>query len=206
MVYRISAIANFKTMITAIFFVIFMLAAMPAQALYIGNPVHGYESGDVAGGLAFSDERVTVFVDYGLSEDGVLEVFLGSIDFGFGVSGSEYGVGYRHRIPKGFDLGEYPVKLGIVALFRIGTVDVFGTDYTYNILNIAFAGAISPVENLNLYAGPLYHRFSDDAAADSKTAALIGAEYWIGEGFNAGLEKHLGLEGDELVLFGALKF
>ena len=203
LIYRFSTVAIF----TAIFSVVLMLAAAPAQALYIGNPVHGYGSGDLAGGLAFSDERVTFFGDYGLSEDGVLEVFLGSVDFGSQVGdGTEYGVGYRHRIPKGFDLGEYPVKLGIVALFRIGTLTFAGTDYTYNILNLAVAGSISFVENLNVYVGPLYNRYSDENDADSKTAALVGVEYWISEGMNAGLEKHLGLEGDELVLFGAFKF
>ena len=53
-----------------------------AHALYLGNPAPNFKKGDVGVGLSLSDLRDTAFLDWGLSDNGTLELLAGALDPG----------------------------------------------------------------------------------------------------------------------------
>ena len=185
-----------------------------AHAIYLGNPAPDFVSGDVAIGLALSDKRETLFLDWGISDAGTLHFLYGNADLRLGVEGTEFGAGYRHKIGEAFDIADKPVRLGVLALARIGEIEVLGVEFDYNLIHIGFGGAYTPLENLNLYAAAVYERFDKSefpllgksGVTDSGLGVLAGAEYWISPSFLAGLELQSGLTDDDIAVFGEFRF
>ena len=177
-----------------------------AHALYLGNPAPDFVSGDVAIGLALSDLRETLFLDWGISDAGTLHFLYGNADLRLGVEGTEFGAGYRHKIGEGFDIADKPVRLGVLALLRIGEIETLNVKTDYTLLHIGFGGAYTPLENLNIYAAALFERNDTEVVTDSDVGLLAGAEFWIAQAFLAGLEVHPGLENDDIVIFGEFRF
>ncbi|MCH9044965.1 MAG: hypothetical protein IIA40_02535 [SAR324 cluster bacterium] len=183
-----------------------------AHAIYLGNPAPDFVSGDVAIGLALSDLRETLFLDWGISDAGTLQFLYGNADLSLGADGTEFGAGYRHKIGEGFDIADKPVRLGILAMARIGEIEILNAEFDYTLIDIAFGGAYTPLENLNVYAAVVFERIDQEQAGgkgsltDSDIGLLAGAEFWISQSILAGLELHPALENDDIVIFGEFRF
>jgi len=194
-----------------------LLFTSPAHAIILGNPAPNFKAGDIGVGVALDDIRETLFLDIGISEPGTLQVLVGNFEVNQ-VEGSEFGVGYRHDTGASFNLFEQDFKMGGLASFRRGTIEIEGTseEFAFSQLYIGFGAAITPVDNLNVYAAGIYERLSGEATnpvtgkkidtTESGIGLLLGAEYWLGENIVGGLEMHPGLEDDEIAIFGQYKF
>ncbi len=184
-----------------------------AHALYLGNPAPDFVSGDVAIGLALSDLRETLFLDWGISDAGTLQFLYGNADLTLGVEGTEFGAGYRHKIGEAFDIADKPVRLGVLAFLRIGEVEILNNvELDYTLIHIGVGGAYTPLENLNVYAAAVFERIDQEqeggkgSLTDSDIGLLAGAEFWISPSFLAGLELHPALENDDIVIFAEFRF
>ena len=188
-----------------------------AHAIYLGNPAPDFKSGDVAIGLALSDLRETLFLDWGISDAGTLQFLYGNADLSLGADGTEFGAGYRHKIGEGFDIADKPVRLGVLAFLRIGEIEILNNvELDYNLIHIGFGGAYTPLENLNIYAAAVYERTDFEtvfpqplgtvSVTDSDIGLLAGAEFWISQSILVGLELHPGLDDDDFVIFGEFRF
>lgn len=192
-----------------------VLWAGSAHAIYLGNPAPDFMSGDVAIGLALSDLRETIFLDWGISDVGTLQFLYGNADLSLGADGTEFGAAYRHKIGEAFDIADKPVRLGVLAMARIGEVEILNDEFDFNLIDIAFGGAYTPLENLNVYAAAVYERsdaeqevkkFGKVRVTDSDIGVLAGAEFWISQSFLVGLELHPGLTDDDIAVFGEFRF
>lgn len=186
-----------------------------AHAIYLGNPAPDFMSGDVAIGLALSDLRETIFLDWGISDAGTLQFLYGNADLSLGADGTEFGAAYRHKIGEAFDIADKPVRLGILAMARIGEIEILNAEFDYTLIDIAFGGAYTPLENLNVYAAVVYERSETDivvppfgkvSVTDTDIGLLAGAEFWISQSFLVGLELHPGLTDDDIAVFGEFRF
>ena len=186
-----------------------------ARALVLGNPSPDFKKGNFGVGAALSDDRETLFVDVGLSDAGTLEVLAGNLDVPAGRSGTELGVGYRHKLGASFNLGKFPTHLGILAGYRVASVDTPVGSLDFNLIDIGFGGSITPVQNLNTFAAAIYERVKADTVlpilgklskTESNLGFLLGAEYWITPAFVVGGEVHPGLDDDSLAFYGTFKF
>jgi hypothetical protein len=204
---------------------IFLVWTARADAVQLGNPAPDLKQKDLAIGLGLSDHRTTAFLDWGITEPGVLRFLAGTFDAGFNTNGTEVGVGYRHNLGPKFNIGELPTRLGVLAQFQMASVKqefrnpitktTESTEFKTNIIDLGFGGAITPVTSLNVYAAGVYERAQYDqsvplfgrvSATDSKLGVLLGVEYWIAPSLLAGLELHPGLFDDDVSIYGAFKF
>lgn len=193
-----------------------------AHALLIGNPAPDFAQGDFGAGAAFSDDRLTLFLDFGITDDGTLQGQVSDLDFDGGAEGTELGIGYRHKLPGTIDLGDVPLRLGILGSYRFAEIESgVGVDFDYSLIQVGVGGSITPVEKLNAFAAAIYERFETEVVVrnpffpgqttrrtvtDTNVGLSVGAEYWIAESFVAGLEIHPGLEDDDITIFGEFKF
>jgi len=191
-----------------------LICGVAAQALTLGNPSPDIKKGDIAAGAGFSNDRESIFADYGLSNAGTLDVQAGDLDVGNNKTGSELGIGYRHKLDATFKLGQFPVHLGILGAYRVAHINHAGGNLNFNLIDVGFGGAITPVERLNTFAAAVYERAKSETAlpvgklskTETHVGLLLGAEYWVGSAFVIGLEAHPGLDDDGLALYGAFKF
>ncbi len=186
-----------------------------AQALVLGNPSPEFKKGNFGIGAGLSDNRETLFLDYGLSDAGTLEVLAGNLDVTGGNSGTEIGLDYRHKLSASFNLGKFPTHLGILAGYRVATVDTPVGSLDFNLIDIGFGGSITPVPNLNTFAAAIYERAKADTVlpifgklskTDTNLGLLLGAEYWITPALVVGAEVHPGLDDDGLAIYATFKF
>ena len=70
-----------------------------ALATTYGNPAPHISKGELSPGIALSDDREELYLDWGISDPGTLRLILGAVDLG-GDDGTEFGVGYRHKSAK----------------------------------------------------------------------------------------------------------
>ena len=187
-----------------------------AQAFVLGNPSPDFKKGNAGVGLSLSDFRETLFFDYGISDAGTLQVLAGNLTpVKGGPSGTELGVGYRHKIPSSIKVGNFPLNLGVMGAYRTASINTGIGSLKYNLVDIGVGGAITPTQNLNTYAAAVYERYSADVVlpfvgkvSDTKSnlGFLAGVEYWLAPSFVAGLELHPSLQDDGVAIFGEFKF
>ncbi len=202
---------------------LFLLAALSwdgaAHATVIGNPAPDIASGEFGLGLGLSDNRETLFADIGLSDAGTLQILFGNVEIGPIADGSEVGVGYRHKIMEAFNIGDEPVRLGILGTFRLGESDDAAGDLEFKQIDLGFGGAFTPVEKLNAFAVAIYRRIDVEgstvnpagkavgfAGDDTDIGVVVGAEFWLAENGVLGIELHVGFEDDDFAIFGEVKF
>lgn len=195
--------------------------ARPAHALVFGNFSPEIKGGESTIGVGLSDEQIAAMYDLGIGQ-GVLGVMAGTLEPETNVTGTEFGVSYKHKLGEVFKAGQFPVKLGVLASFRRGSLE---TDIpaippfiaaqtvktTLTRIDLGLGASITPVKNLNAFAGVLYERATVSVegggdATDSGIGFMGGAEYWVTPAFFAGAEIHSGLEYNDLGLFAGLKF
>jgi hypothetical protein len=186
-----------------------------AHALVLGNPSPDFKKGNFGIGAGLSDNRESIFADYGLTDAGTLEVLAGNLDVPGGRSGTELGVGYRHKLDTSFNLGKFPTHLGIMGAYRVASIDTPVGSLDFNLIDIGFGGSITPVDRLNTFAALVYERVKADTVlpifgklskTDSNLGVLLGAEYWITPSFVAGGEVHPGLDDDSFAIYATFKF
>jgi opacity protein-like surface antigen len=186
-----------------------------AHALYLGNPAPNFKKGDVGIGLSLSDLRDTAFLDWGLSDNGTLELLAGNLDVKGGSNGTELGVTYRHKVGQPFNLGKFPVTLGIEGGYRAARVSTNGLDLNYNQIHLGLGGSFAPIQNLNVYGTVVFERAKADtvlpvfgkvSGTETNYGLVLGTEYWVTPALVAGLEVHPGLDDDNLAIFGEFKF
>lgn len=191
-----------------------------AHATVIGNPAPDIASGQFGLGLGLSDNRETLFADIGLSDAGTLQILFGNVEFGPSTDGSEVGVGYRHKIMEAFNLGDQPVRLGILGTFRLGESDDPAVDLEFRQIDVGFGGAFTPVEKLNAFAVAIYRRIDVEGGAtvnpagkvtgfagdDTDIGVVVGAEFWLAENGVLGVELHVGFDDDDFAIFGEVRF
>ena len=189
--------------------------AKPAQAIVFGNFSPEINGGESTLSVGLSDEQIAGMYDLGIGQ-GVLGFMVGTLEPDPGVSGTEVGVSYKHKLGEVFKVDRFPVKMGVLASYRRGSLETdvpfFGTiKTTLTRLDLGLGASISPVKNLNTFAGVLYERATVTVeglpdVTDSGIGFMGGAEYWISPKFFAGAEIHSGLEYNDLGLFAGLKF
>ena len=118
-----------------------------ARAAAYGSPVPSLESGQMAIGLAVSDTRDTLHFDYGSSDSAALRVLLGDVEMGGG-TGQEYGVGYRFEFQERKQIKEYSLRLAMLAIYRMGSIDTNGGSADFNQIDLGFGGSTEPIERL----------------------------------------------------------
>ena len=154
-----------------------------AQATTYGNPAPNINKGDLSPGIALSDDREELYLDWGLSDPGTLRLILGAVDLG-NDNGTEFGVGYRHKITKRPQVGDAELRLGGLIVYRFGEADnTAGLEY--NQLDLGFGGATSIADNLDVYGIAIYRRIELDTTnkskANSDVGVALGAEFALGE-------------------------
>ncbi len=143
------------------------------------------------------------------------------MEFGPSADGSEVGVGYRHKIMDAFNLGDQPVRLGILGTFRLGESDDAAGDLEFRQIDLGFGGAFTPVEKLNAFAVAIYRRIDVEGGVtvnpagnvvgfaggdETDIGVVVGAEYWLAENGVLGIELHVGFDDDDFAIFGEVKF
>ena len=189
--------------------VLFVLAAPGAAlATTYGNPAPQFNKGDLGPGISLSDDRETLFLDWGVSDPGTLRFLLGVVDLG-GDDGTEFGIGYRHKFSENVDVGDASLQLGALGMFRMGEADN-NSDVEFNQLDLGFGGAFSPVENVNAYGIAIYRRTEvenrNNSVSDTDVGVVLGAELWISDGLVVGGELHLAIDDDDFGFFAQFKF
>ena len=201
--------------------VILLAWSESASAIVIGNPSPEFKKGDLGVGFQLSDLRETLELDWGMFDAGTLQVLLGTLDNEgkTSSSGKEGGIGYRHKLDPSFNIGKFPVHLGIVAIFRGGKTKVLDQEFSSTVVHLGVGGVFSPLEHLNTYAVALYERSQQEKEVvraggvkvttketDSGPGAAAGAEYWITPSLVGGIEAHANLVDSTLAVFGTFKF
>ena len=203
---------------------LFALAALvlswpgSAHATVFGNPAPDFKKGELGLGIGLSNNRETLFLDWGASDAGTLQFLLGTVEIGTNTDGTEFGGGYRHKIGERFKIGESPVRLGALGFLRIGEAD--NGNVEFNQLDVGFGGAFTPVELLNVFAFAVYERIEIDSAqtvnmggnitggskTESDIGIVLGTEYWADAKLVLGAEIHFSFDGDDLGFYAAIKF
>jgi len=190
--------------------------ARPAHAIVFGNFSPEINSGESSIGVGLSDEQIAAMYDLGIGQ-GVLGFMAGTLEPESSVTGTEFGVSYKYKLGEVFKAGKFPVKLGVLASLRRGTLEAdlpppFPTlKSTLTRIDLGLGASMSPVKNLNVFAGVLYERATVSVegggdATDSGIGFMGGAEYWVTPAFFAGAELHSGLAYNDLGLFAGFKF
>ena len=179
-----------------------------ARATTYGNPAPDIKEGDLAPGIALSDDREELFLDWGLSDAGTLRVILAEVDLG-GDDGTELGIGYRHKSSKRANVGDAELRLGGLVIYRLGEADnTAGVEYSQ--LDLGFGGTTTLADNLDVFGIAIYRRIETDtpqkSVSDSDVGVVVGAEFKLGEGILVGGEFHIGLENDDFGFYAQLKF
>lgn len=185
-----------------------LLGLGSAHATTYGNPAPDIKKGDLAPGIALSDDREELFLDWGLSDAGTLRLILAAVDLG-GDDGTEFGIGYRHKSSKRAKVGDAELRLGGLVMYRVGEADnTAGVEYSQ--LDLGFGGATSLADNLDVFGIAIYRRIEFDTArnsvSDSDVGVVVGAEFKLGEGFLVGGEFHFALDNDDFGFYAQLKF
>lgn len=186
-----------------------------AWALYLGSPTPTLKTGALAVGGSFSDYRTTVFGDYGVNDQGTLEVQLTNVDLGAGVSGSEFGFDYHYGLNKSVKLGKYDVQLGFLGGYWHGSESVLGVSVGSSALRLGLGGSMSPAKNVGLYGAVMYERrtyatvvpfFGTVSATESNFGLNVGGTFSLTPQAVIGVELHPGLNDDGLAVFGRYRF
>lgn len=189
-----------------------------AHAIVFGNFSPDINSGESTIGIGLSDDQVAAMYDLGIGQ-GVLGFMAGTLDLGTGVSGSEFGVSYKHKLGEVFKVDKFPVKMGVLGSYRRGTVEttILGQTFEWDLtrIDLGLGASMSPLQKMNVFAAVLYERatyqvtlpfIGEQDVTDSGTGFLGGAEYWVTPKFVAGAEIHSGLYSNDLGLYAAFKF
>lgn len=199
--------------------VLVLANAGPAHAIVFGNLSPDIKAGESTIGIGLSDDQIAAMYDLGIG-DGVLGLMVGTLDLGTGISGSEFGASYKHKLGEVFKVDRFPVKMGVLGSLRRGSIEttILGQTFEWDLtrLDLGLGASMSPVKNLNVFAAVLYERatyqFVDPVfgqkteVTDSGTGFMGGAEFWVTPKFVAGAEIHSGLYSNDLGLYGAFKF
>lgn len=175
-----------------------------AQATTYGNPAPNINKGDLSPGIALSDDREELYLDWGLSEPGTLRFILGAVDLG-NDNGTEIGVGYRHKITKRPQVGDAELRLGGLVVYRFGEADNT-PGLEYNQLDLGFGGATSIADNLDVYGIAIYRRVELNSKSNSDVGVALGAEFALGDSLLVGGELHLAIENDDFGFYAQIKF
>lgn len=206
-------------MLSVVALVLVFAQARPAHAIVFGNFSPEINSGESTIGIGLSDDQIAATYDLGIGQ-GVLGFVVGTLDPDPGISGTEFGVSYKHKLGEIFKAGKYPVKMGVLGSLRRGQLEstFFGQTFKWDLtrLDLGLGASMNPVKNLYPFAGVLYERATyqfvepifgtKTEVTDSGVGFMAGAEYWITPKFVAGAEIHSGLYSNDLGLYAGFKF
>jgi hypothetical protein len=176
----------------------------------------------VGGGTATgsdTDSHTTVFLDYGISDKGVIRGELGSASFGAGsASGTEIGINYRQSFGSKALTGGKTLTWGGLAGVESGSIsgDNFGSSLTgsYTEYQVAFGASIAINKMLNAYGAGVFDNFDGSMSGNGykfkfSSADPIGvyggADYAVTPEFRVGGEYHLIFE-QGWAIYGLYKF
>lgn len=161
----------------------------------------------------------TIFLDYGISEKGVLRGEVSQVSFGVGsASGTEFGVNYRQNFSTRTLASGKVMKLGGLVGYETGSFsgDNFGVTLSgsYTEYQAAFGGSIALEKNLNVYAAGIFDNYAGSisgsgfkitSSSKNPLGAYGGADFSFSSDFRIGGEYHLIFE-QGWAVYGLLKF
>ena len=180
------------------------LCAAPALAFVYGNPTPNIAENETGAGVSLTDDRITGFLDFGVSPKGVAQGSVALIEIGR-ADGVEVGAGYRHRIDETLDLKDQSISFGVIAFAHYGDAKDGDTEITYLQLDVGFGGSLPVTDQLVVFGAPVFRRLSVEVSnagrgggrnSDSDLGLYAGLEYWLSSTLVFGGELHFGF-GDE---------
>ena len=185
-----------------------------AFGVVFGNPSPRFDQGDVGLGFRTSDYRKTVFLDYGITDDGTLQILAGEVDVTT-KEGTEYGVGYRQKIGDPIEMEVGSLGFGVFGFFRHGEADERDINAEFQLYDAGVGAGLKIAEPISVFAAAVIRYIELRNAPDKAdrnykpevdVGGAVGVEFWLWSTLLLGAEQHFGLKDDHLGLYVEVKF
>ncbi|MDH5752183.1 MAG: hypothetical protein OEZ59_07170 [Deltaproteobacteria bacterium] len=168
----------------------------------------------MAVGLGIANYRNSLVFDYGLSSTGNIRGHYGMLEI-TGVSGAEFGVGYKHDLKKTFKAGQKDARLGAFGYFTSGEYGNEWISWSYTYLDLGVGFDLKPKKNLTLFGAGILSMFKaefkdknnsfwDSTYSSTDLGGMGGGELLVNNELSAGIQLKFGFAGepDTFIIYG----